>query len=212
MGDTFYRFIKATWGPPMRITGRPTIRGLEHIPRAGPFILASTHQSYFDVPILMMHTPRLLDFVSITEVFKNPLVAWFYGSLNAFPLDRSRADPSTVRTILERLERGRVVAMFPEGRIQAGEQSVLHAGRIRAGIGRIASIANVPIVPCVVLNSGAYNRVGSWAPYPHVRYALGYAAPIPAGGAPDQLEAALVAAFRSLYRGLADTTGVMASP
>ncbi len=198
MSDAFYRFIRTVGSPIFDLTARPTVRGVEHIPAHGPFILACTHQSYFDVPILIRHTPRLLDIVSITEVFRNPLVAWFYGSLNAFPLERSRADPATVRTILTRLEKGRVVAMFPEGRLQTGDASVLHSGKIRRGVGRIATLANVPIVPCVILNSAAYIRPAAWLPFRRTRYTLAYGPPIPPTAEPEAIEADLVAAFRTL--------------
>jgi 1-acyl-sn-glycerol-3-phosphate acyltransferase len=201
MSDAFYRFVRFIGSPVFDMTARRTIRGLEHVPRTGPFLLACTHQSYYDVPLLIRNTPRLLDFVSITEVFRNPFVAWFYGSLNAFPLERSRADPATVRTILSRLERGRVVAMFPEGRIRSGADSVVHTGQIKRGIGRIAALANVPIVPCVVENSGAYARLGSWLPLRRVRYGVSFGPPIPPGE-PEQVEAALVEAFRTLHSGL----------
>lgn len=201
MSDAFYRFVRFTGTLVFDLTARRTVRGLENVPRTGPFILACTHQSYFDVPILIRNTPRLLDIVSITEVFRKPLVGWFYGSLNAFPLERSRADPATVRTILSRLERGRVVAMFPEGRIRPGNDSVVHTGQIRRGIGRIAALANVPIIPCVVENSSVYGRVSAWLPLRRSRYGVSYGAPIPPGD-PEKVEAALVQAFRSLHAGL----------
>src|SRR5688572_6064556 len=102
---------------PFWVSSRPTVMGIEHARRDGPFIVASNHLSPYDVALLMRHSPRRLDFVSIVEVFRHPLMAWFYSNMNAFPLDRHRGDPKTVRIILDRLERGRVVAMFPEGRI-----------------------------------------------------------------------------------------------
>ena len=81
------------------------------MPRSGPFILASNHLSPFDVPVLMRHTRRVLDFVSIVEVFRNPVMAWFYSSMGAFPLDRGRVDVRTTNIILERLRRGRAIAI-----------------------------------------------------------------------------------------------------
>src|SRR5438045_3002539 len=112
MGDAFYRFVVLTGRMPFWISSRPVVLHAERARRAGPFILAANHTSPYDVPLLMRHTPRRLDFVSIIEVFRNPLVAWFYSHMNAFPVDRSRRDPATVRIILDRLARGRVVAMF----------------------------------------------------------------------------------------------------
>src|SRR6185503_6912325 len=111
----------------------------------GACILAPTHTSYYDVPLLVDHTPRMIDFVSVTEQFRKPILRWFYGSMNAFPLDRSRADPKTVRVVLDRLERGRAVLIFPEGGIKTEDESAIRTGKIRPGLGRIAKLARVPI-------------------------------------------------------------------
>ncbi|MFA6043857.1 MAG: lysophospholipid acyltransferase family protein, partial [Phycisphaerales bacterium] len=148
MSDLFYKAVRLIGTPAFWVSATPVVIGTSHMPSHGRCLLAATHQSPYDVPLLIRHTTRLLDFVSITEVFRNPLVAWFYGSLNAFPLDRSRPDSGAVRTILDRLERGRAVAMFPEGGFRRGTDSVVHSRRIRPGIGRIAHMTGAPVIPC----------------------------------------------------------------
>jgi 1-acyl-sn-glycerol-3-phosphate acyltransferase len=202
VGDRFYKAVWTVGRLPFWVSSRPTIVGLEHVPRSGPFILAATHQSVYDVPLLIRHTPRMLDFVSITEVFAKPLVGWFYGNLNAFPLERSRADPATVRIILERLERGRAVAMFPEGRLRPGAESVVVTGKIRPGVGRLAVMAKVPVVPCVVWNSAVYEKVGSWAPLKRARYGVSYGERIAEVGEPAEIEAKLVSAMQAMHAAL----------
>jgi len=143
MSDRFYKFIHRTWRFPVWASGRALLLGREHVPRIGGFLLAATHESPFDVPLLMYHTPRILDTVSIIEEFRKPILGWFYGAMNAFPLDRSRADPKTVRIILDRLERGRAILMFPEGGIRGPGQSVVNGGRIRPSHLSHDSIARV---------------------------------------------------------------------
>jgi 1-acyl-sn-glycerol-3-phosphate acyltransferase len=202
MGDLFYSTIVTIGRHPFWLSSRAIAQGVEHVPRSGAFILASSHLSAYDVPLLMRHTPRRLDFVSIVEVFRNPLIAWFFSHMNAFPLDRHRADPRTVRIVIDRLERGRVVAMFPEGRIRAEQESVVHGGTFRAGVARIARLANVPIVPVVVLNSAAYENFSSWLPLRRTRYGVAFAAPI---SVTDEAaaEMQLASTYRSLYEQLA---------
>ena len=72
MGDWFYRFVVRTGRFPFWVSSRPVVLHAKRAPRNGPFILAANHTSPYDVPLLMRHTPRRLDFVSITEVFRNP--------------------------------------------------------------------------------------------------------------------------------------------
>lgn len=199
MSDTFYKAVRFVGRSAFWVSGSPTIIGAEHIPASGPCLIAATHESPYDVALLIHHTPRLLDFVSIVEVFRNPLVAWFYGSLNAFPLDRSRPDAKTVRIILDRLERARAVAIFPEGGFRKGPDSVVQSRRIKPGTARLARLARAPIIPCVLINSGAYGSPTSWLPIRRTRYGLIYGAPIDPALEPQAIEAKLVEALVTLH-------------
>ena len=102
--------------------------------RAGGYILAANHTSPYDVACLIAIHPRIIDFVSITEIMSKPVVGWFFRNMGTFAVDRSRKDPQAVRVILDRLAQGHVVTMFPEGRIPTREQSVLHGGSLAAGL------------------------------------------------------------------------------
>lgn len=198
MSDLFYTIIRLIGTPCFAVSSRSVVVGMEHLPTCGPFILAATHQSPYDVPLLIRHSPRPLDFVSVTEVFAKPFIGWFYGKMNAFPLERSRADPKTVRIILDRLATGRSVAMFPEGRIRTGNASVLHDGTIRPGLGRLAQLAKVPVVPCVITNSEAYSRITSWLPLRRTRYGIIFGKPLMPTEMPDELEVQLIETLRRL--------------
>jgi 1-acyl-sn-glycerol-3-phosphate acyltransferase len=204
MSDLFYRIVRELGRPPFWLSSRPVALDTEKGDRTGPFILAATHSSPYDIPLIMRHTRRIVDFVSITEVFKNPVIAWFYGSLNAFPLERSRPDAAAVRTILDRLKKGRLVAIFPEGGFRKGADSVVHSRKIRRGIGRIALLANVPIVPVVIINSETYSRFASWLPLGRTRYGIIYGDPILPAGDGQAMEDELVEQFVQLHRRLND--------
>jgi 1-acyl-sn-glycerol-3-phosphate acyltransferase len=192
MSDAYYNTVWSICAPAFWTSGSPIVIGAQKTRRAGAFILASNHESPFDVPLLILHSARCIDFVSIAEVFQNPFVRWFYGSMNAFPLERSRPDPQALRVVLDRLERGRVVGMFPEGRLCPGERSLVHTRKIRPGIGRIARLARVPILPAFVLNSGAYSRFTSWFPFRLTRYGVIFGDAIDPSDDPAVTEQALV--------------------
>lgn len=199
MSDAFYRVVRFFGSHPFWMSSRCVVTGLEHIPRPGPAIIACTHSSPFDVPLLIRHSPRLLDFVSIVEVFENPFVAWFYGSMNAFPLDRHKPDAPTVRTIFNRLEKGRAVALFPEGAIRRGERSVIRTRTIKPGVGRIANRSGAPVIPAVVVNSFAYTSAKAWLPSRATRYAIAFGPPISPTQDPAEIERTLVAELVRLY-------------
>jgi 1-acyl-sn-glycerol-3-phosphate acyltransferase len=178
VGNLFYNTVWALGYPAFWTSSSPVVLHRERAKLPGGYILASNHTSPYDVACLIAITPRVMDFVSITEIMNRPLPGWFFRNMGTFAVDRSRRDPQAVRAILERLERGRVVAMFPEGRIPSREQSVLHGGPIKRGIGRIAQLANAPIVPCVILGTVAYQKFTSWLPLQRTIYGVTFGEPI----------------------------------
>jgi 1-acyl-sn-glycerol-3-phosphate acyltransferase len=208
MSDAFYNFLWYAGYPAFWVSSSPTVINAAVTRRDGPFILAANHRTAYDIPLLMRHCARNVDFISIVEVFRNPLVAWFYGSMNAFPLDRSKPDAPTMRVLLSRLEKGRAVGLFPEGQFRTEETSVLNGGPIKSGIGRIAQMMKVPIIPCAIHNSAAYKRFTSWLPFKHTQYGLNFGNPLeinpnlPEDIAYKDLEARLCNELRSLYAAL----------
>jgi 1-acyl-sn-glycerol-3-phosphate acyltransferase len=204
LSDFFYNLVWTAGWPIFKITGDAVMMGQGLTARRGAYILACNHRSPFDIPLLIANSRRALDFVSITEVFAIPAVAWFYGSMNAFPLDRSKRDSPTVRIILDRLARGRVVAMFPEGRVRKEEESVLNGGGIRSGVGRLAAMADVPVVPSVIINSVGYLKWQNWLPHTKIPYGLAFGEPLfprkdlETNEAGKELESRLVDAMRRL--------------
>jgi 1-acyl-sn-glycerol-3-phosphate acyltransferase len=176
--DWFYYLVYFLGSQPLLLTSSPVVLHRDRARHKGAYLLAATHFSPYDVACLIKQTPRVLDFVSIVEAFRNPLAAWFLSKMGAFPLDRWKPDSPTVRTVLERLRRGRVVALFPEGHIRTEETSVLVGGSLKSGVARIAKMAGVPIIPCVIVGTRAYHRPAAWVPLRRVRYGVIYGEPM----------------------------------
>jgi 1-acyl-sn-glycerol-3-phosphate acyltransferase len=208
VGDAFYTFVHTVGSAIFWGSSRPVVLHAERTDRRGPFIIAANHHSPYDVPLIIRHSRRKLDFVSIIEVFRHPFVRWFYGSMGAFPIDRSQPDGAGVRTILDRLKNGRAVAMFPEGFIRRPEASVTHGGKFKPGVARLAHMASVEVMPCVVVNSGVYGKVSSWLPLKRIRYGVIFGEPIALHADLDKsaalaaMESELKDAFINLYREL----------
>ena len=179
MSDLAYNIVWHFCYPAIWVSSRPTVLHRERVDGPGAYILAPNHLSPYDVPCLMAVSKRKLDWVSIVEAFRNPLVALLYGSVNVFPLDRSKVDSPTVRIILDRLKRGRVIAMFPEGHIKDDEKdSVIHGGPFKPGVARIAQLADVPVVPTVILGTKGYTNPLKWAPIKGLRYGVNFGKPL----------------------------------
>lgn len=214
MSDAFYRLVRYIGRPAFARSSRPVYLHTGRVPATGPVIVAANHLSPYDIPCLMDAIDRPLDFVSIVEMFRNPLVAWFFRNMNSFALDRRRADPATTRIILDRLRRGRAVAMFPEGHIPPPEESMLTGGPARWSIIRLARLAGSPIVPAVILGTGVFSRPAAWKPVGKTKYAAAFGCPVVVDRQTDEAiacaaaEAQLMAAYQALYAELSAASGL----
>lgn len=178
MSEAFYKTIRLVGSAVFRVASRPLILHPERAARSGAFLLAANHESPFDAALLIAATPRVIYWLSIVELFRHPFTRWFLSSMLAAPLDRSRVDTTTVRVIARHLRRGRVVGLFPEGGVRTGEASVLAGGSIKDGVSRIAELARVPVLPCVVLGGSRFHRWTNWLPLFRTRWAVAYGEPI----------------------------------
>src|SRR5580704_8154550 len=128
MSDFTYRWARRFSYPAFWVSSRPLVLHADRARITGGYILASTHLSPLDTPVLIRHTPRNLDFMSIVELKSRRIVLWYFKLFNTFFLDRSRTDPGATLAAVHRLQNGRVVAMFPEGTMRTLEKSVIRGG------------------------------------------------------------------------------------
>lgn len=114
-----------------------TVRGLQHIPTSGGFILVANHQSWIDSAMLAaavyrrLHKP--LKFISQSNK---------YGSVGALKINKH--DRSKVLDQAQAfLEQGFPVVVFPEGNSNA--DAALRAGK--TGAARLALRTGLPVIP-----------------------------------------------------------------
>jgi 1-acyl-sn-glycerol-3-phosphate acyltransferase len=115
-----------------------------HVPRKGPVLIVSNHQSHLDPPAVgcgPMFRPTA--FVARDTLFKNPAFGWLLRNINALPIKRDEADTTAIRDVLERLESGGAVVMFPEG-TRSPEGCIKPFKR---GMGLLLKKARCPVVP-----------------------------------------------------------------
>jgi 1-acyl-sn-glycerol-3-phosphate acyltransferase len=129
------------------------LRGVEHIPPAGGFVVAANHQTYVDPFWLSIPIRREVRYLAWNEIFGWPVAGRVAEWLGAWPLAVERGNPTAYRRSLQWLRAGGVVMIFPEGSRAYADG---RAGRFKTGAARLALEAGVPILP-VTLRGG--NRV-----------------------------------------------------
>lgn len=133
----------------LRIFGRWTVIGRENIPKAGGVLLCGNHVSYMDPPALGAGAGRVVHFMAKLELFQVPVLGFLIRKVGAFPVRRGTADRAALKTAIEYLQSGEVVAMFPEGQ-RSLDGTLLEP---EAGVGMIVMRAKVPVVPVALINT-----------------------------------------------------------
>jgi 1-acyl-sn-glycerol-3-phosphate acyltransferase len=177
----------------------------ENANRDGGFLLATNHISHFDPFIISSVVRRKIDWMAMAEFFPYPVLGHFLRAVDAFPVDRNRADRTTIRGAIERLKNRRIVGLFPEGGIRDGARSLLEGAPLRPGASTLAHIAGVPILPCVILGSDRLYSKKCWLPLRRTPIWIAFGNPIPhfsdleKSTARACIERELAAAFKLLY-------------
>jgi len=123
--------------------------GRDRIPRRGGCIIACSHQSFLDPIIIGFSSSRAVNYLARRTLFNNWLFAALIRSYGAMELERDEADVRALKRCVERLRRGEIVLLFPEGtRTRTGE-----IGPLKPGVFLMSSRAGVPVVPAAVEGS-----------------------------------------------------------
>jgi len=124
----------------------------ENIPEDGPVVYIGNHQSYFDMFSLFSIIPHQFNFIAKMEWAKIPLFGHFIEQTRGILLDRGnlRQAVQVFNEGTEYLKEGFSMAVFPEGTRSKGKG----LGELKAGTFKLATKAEVPIVPVSI--DGSY--------------------------------------------------------
>ena len=179
----FYRLQFVAWmcGTLTRCLWDLQVTGSEHLPTQGGCLIIANHLSYADGFALCSKLHRPVRFLVFGSFFRVPVLGFLLRAIGAIPVnggDRRAALMASLNGAVAALQRGEVVAIFPEGKLTRSGG----IDRFKSGLERIASRANVPVVP--VYLDGLYGTwmsrapVREWLrPFRHVGVRVG--APLP---------------------------------
>jgi 1-acyl-sn-glycerol-3-phosphate acyltransferase len=147
------------------------VRGLEHLPDSGRFILIANHSSHLDTVSLLSLFPltrlRVIRPVAAADYFeRNRLISFLANTLfNILPIPRKRITPENNPLTLMRaaLEAGESLLIFPEGTRGSGED----VGEFRSGVAHLLEkMPEVQVVPAYLVNMGRSLPKGEFIPVP----------------------------------------------
>ncbi|NHN55300.1 1-acyl-sn-glycerol-3-phosphate acyltransferase [Calidifontibacter sp. DB0510] len=126
------------------------------IPSDGPVIIVANHLTTTEplaVARLVLGHRRFPHFLAMREVFSWPVIGWLARGTGQIPVARGTASAAeALAGASEQLAAGRVVALYPEGRLTDAPDQMPGPGR--TGAARLALLhPAVPVIP-----------VGTWGP------------------------------------------------
>jgi 1-acyl-sn-glycerol-3-phosphate acyltransferase len=138
---------------------RGRIYNSERLPPKGPCIVAPNHASFLDPPIVGQACNRPIFYVARRTLFDNKFLGWLLPKWNAIPVERGRGDLGAIRAVMELLQRGETVLLFPEG--TRSRDGKLQKGQ--PGIGMLVAKTGATVVPVRVFGAfDAFSRTSKW--------------------------------------------------
>ncbi|HEY2044834.1 MAG TPA: lysophospholipid acyltransferase family protein [Jatrophihabitans sp.] len=145
-----YRAAELTVSPLLRLYFRPTVTGLEFVPRSGAIIFAANHLSACDEVFTPIAARRQVYYFAKAEYFtgsglRGQLTASVFRGLGQVPVDRSdpRAAASSIDVGVEVLAAGKALGIYPEG--TRSPDGRMH--KFRTGVARVALRSGAPVIP-----------------------------------------------------------------
>ena len=151
-------------------------RGRRNLPPEGGVIIAPTHRSNLDTPMLGASAGRPLRYFAKSGLFRGPITTWMMVAMGAFPVRRDTIDRSALKAALTVLEAGQPLVVFPEGERKSGPR--IHP--LLDGAAWLAAKSQVPVVPVAIGGTERAMGIGIRMPRPRaVRFVWGEPLPPP---------------------------------
>lgn len=154
----FYSIVKALSFLLFKATGGIRVYGAERLPKKGPLIIVSNHQSLIDPFVLVTCIPMRIVFFAAAYLFKIPVVRQVLTWGGAIPVHGEKGDFGSFKKALEVLQKGGVIGLFPEGGVSPD-------GNLRPfmqGWAYLAAKSGAQVLPVAIRGSRNVLPVGSF--------------------------------------------------
>ena len=172
------RLLTLVW---RKVWCRMSVKGVEHVPRSGPVLVAANHLSFLDSIVIPVAVPRRVRFLAKSDYFTGTGLsgAWnrfFFTAVGAVAVPRgSHADAqAALHLAKDVLDRGEAFGIYPEG--TRSRDGRLYRGR--TGVAWLALETGAPVVPVAVRGTDRVQPVDSKLVHPH-KIVVEFGEPVP---------------------------------
>ena len=169
--QSFFRFLgRPLFSLIFHALGPIQVRGREHIPARGAYLVVFNHVSLYDAPLLVAIWPRALEALGAKEIWSRPGQNMLVAMYGAIPVSRGEVDRESIHAVLSALRSGRPVIMAPEG----GRSHGRGMAQGKSGVILFVEATGVPIVPVGITGTqDDYYQRGSRGQRPQVTVNIG---------------------------------------
>jgi len=147
MNDTFfYKLVKPIVLILCKLLYRPTIVGIENIPKDGAVVLAGNHTKWLDPVMLVGITKRQVHFLAKKELFQGKAKSIVKG-MGCISVDRKIHDKDALNLAYKTLENNKVIGIFPEGTINRTDSVIMP---FKIGAVKMANKTSSYLVPFTI--------------------------------------------------------------
>ncbi len=145
-----YRLLRITLVPLIKAIFIKSVSGKQRIPKTGPVIIASNHESYLDFLCFSSIAGRPVHYLAAEVFFQKPLWRLLMKMTGQIRVDRDNPNKAEVHSqALSVLKQGRAFGIFPEGtRSRSGKLQ-----KSFTGIAKFAVKSRAPILPVGIINA-----------------------------------------------------------
>jgi 1-acyl-sn-glycerol-3-phosphate acyltransferase len=143
-----WRVVAGIAIPIFEFVARYRMRGLDHIPKRGAFVIAPSHLTNFDpltTAYLVWRAGRVPRFLAKASLFKVPALGWLLRFTGQIPVERDGSGPDPLKAATRLIDEELAVVVYPEGTLTRDPDEWPMRGK--SGAVRLALQHGIPLVP-----------------------------------------------------------------
>lgn len=126
-----------------RVYHRVDVLAPPQIPARGPAILVCNHTSGLDPELIQSCCKRMITWMMAREYYEIPILRQVLDVVGVIPVSRGMRDTSATRAAMRALADGRVLGLFPEGKIETTRELL----PFQPGVALMAMKTEAPVCP-----------------------------------------------------------------
>ena len=143
----FYKIVKPVLKVVFKVLYRPTVVGLENLPKEGRIVIAGNHTKWLDPVMLVSMTNRPVHFLAKKELFDSWKSSWIVKGMGCIPVNRKIKDANVLESAYKYLENECCIGIFPEGTINRTDDIIMP---FKIGAVKACNTTNSKLVPFII--------------------------------------------------------------